>query len=267
MQPTPLELARLVEYGEAEAFVDMYRDAPPELGSQVERIGSAIMLMIPALPIVLFNRILGLGLDEAATMEMVGAVVKPYQDAKINKYGVQLSPLFQPSELPSWLQAQGLSYGGNWAKMYRKPDTTVSVETDLRVESIGRERAADFAQVACASFGMPLFAGPWLNGLVGRTGWSHYLAYDGDVSVACGALFIRNKIGWLGIGGTLPAYRRRGAQGVIMAQRIRDAAVMGCDWVITETGEDTADYPNPSYHNMVRTGFKLAYMRASYVNV
>ena len=51
-----------------------------------------------------------------------------------------------------------------------------------------------------------------------------------------------------------------------MARCIRDAARLDCRWVITETGEDLPDHPNPSYHNMLRAGFKLAYMRPNYVH-
>ncbi len=43
-----------------------------------------------------------------------------------------------------------------------------------------------------------------------------------------------------------------------MARRIRDAAALGCRWMITETGEDLPQQPNPSYHNMLRTGFLLS---------
>ena len=60
--------------------------------------------------------------------------------------------------------------------------------------------------------------------LVDRRGWQHYLAFDGDLPVACGALFVRVEVvTWLGQGGTLPSHRRRGAQGEIMAIRVRDA--------------------------------------------
>ena len=42
---------------------------------------------------------------------------------------------------------------------------------------------------------------------------------------------------------------------------------MGCEWFVTETGEDTVANPNPSYHNMLRTGFKPAYLRPNYLGV
>lgn len=100
---------------------------------------------------------------------------------------------------------------------------------------------------------------------IGRPGWRHYLAFDGDQAVATGALNLRDHIGWLGVGSTLPSHRRRGAQGALMARRVRDGISLGCRWLVTETGEDLPARPNPSYHNMLRTGFTLAYQRLNYV--
>jgi len=100
---------------------------------------------------------------------------------------------------------------------------------------------------------------------VGREGWRHYVAWDGDQPVATGALFVKGKMGWLGFGTTLETHRQRGAQGAIMAQRIQDGIALGCTHLISEAVEDTPEQPNPSYHNMVRTSFKLAYLRTDYV--
>ena len=44
-----------------------------------------------------------------------------------------------------------------------------------------------------------------------------------------------------------------------MARRLCDGARLGCEWFVTETGQDRPDKPNPSFHNMLRTGFKVAY--------
>ena len=47
----------------------------------------------------------------------------------------------------------------------------------------------------------------------------------------------------------------------MFARRLMDARDLGCRMAITETGEDTPDDPNPSLHNMLRTGFQVAYLR------
>jgi hypothetical protein len=92
-----------------------------------------------------------------------------------------------------------------------------------------------------------------------------YIAYAGDVPAGVGSLLISGEWGALLNAATLPEYRRRGAQGAIMARRIRDGLTLGCRWFTTETGEDTPKTPNSSYHNMIRTGFQLAYLRPNYV--
>jgi hypothetical protein len=50
-----------------------------------------------------------------------------------------------------------------------------------------------------------------------------------------------------------------------MTERIREAIRQGCRWIITETGEDIPANPNPSYRNMLRSGFRLAYQRPNYI--
>jgi hypothetical protein len=260
----PIQLAELVEFGEAEAYADMFAVAPTEWGLRVERLGSAIALVAPPIEVLLFNRVLGLGLREPADETQIAEIVARYRRENVGQFGIQLSPIAQPPAVKDWLQNRGLWHTDNWAKVYRAADQPIEIQTDLRVESIGSEYAGDFARVACVAFGMPATLQSWLKNLVKRADWHVYLAFDGEQAAACGALFVRGEVGWLGIEGTLSSQRRRGGQGAIMAQCIRDAARLGCRWVITETGEDLPDRPNPSYHNMLRTGFTLAYQRPNY---
>jgi hypothetical protein len=112
---------------------------------------------------------------------------------------------------------------------------------------------------------MPVDLKPMLAGTVGRPGWHQYIAFDDDLPAAVAALYVRNEVGWLGVAATLAEYRRRGAQGALMARRICDGGKLGCEWLITETGQERPDKPNPSFHNMLRTGFKVAYDRPNYM--
>jgi hypothetical protein len=91
------------------------------------------------------------------------------------------------------------------------------------------------------------------------------MAFRGDDAVASGSLFVHGDVGWISFGSTLPSYRRLGAQGALMARRIREGIAAGCRWLVSEAEEDLPDRPNVSYHNMMRTGFRLAYPRANYI--
>ena len=265
---TPQEVTELVEFGEAHALADWVRAIPPDVarewGGRVEQIGSAIATRVAFGNLWIVNRVIGLGTAEPATEAMVDEIVELYRPAGVD-FAVQLAPGAQPPELPAWLEARGLKRSRNWAKFYRDVEAPPDIPTDLRIEQIGAEERAIYVAAHMEGFGMPPALAPMVEAYVGRPGWKQYLAFDGDRAVAAAALFVHDGVGSLFGASTLPAYRRRGAQGALMARRIRDAAAAGCRWVVTETGEDSAEDPNPSYHNMVRTGFRLAYLRPNYM--
>ncbi len=62
--------------------------------------------------------------------------------------------------------------------------------------------------------------------------------------------------GYLGFAATLADHRRKGAQSALLAARIRRARELGCDVVLTETGELRDDLPGNSYRNILRAGFE-----------
>ena len=49
--------------------------------------------------------------------------------------------------------------------------------------------------------------------------------------------------------------------------RLDLARSLGCDAVVVETAEQTADHSAPSYRNMIRFGFTEAYFRQNYLIV
>lgn len=267
---TPEKIVMLNEIGESDAWANYYLCAPPEFVKkyrlEVRKIGSVWITMIPELDWTFFNRIVGLGIGGTVTETLLDEAVGVLTNAGCKNFIAQLSPLAQPSDLPEWLNARGFTKGRNWAKVYRGNDPAPSVPTELRIESIGEEQPDAFADVALAAFGMPSELRPLINGIANKPGWHHYLAFDEEKPVSAAAMFVKDDIGWLGFGSTLESHRKRGGQGAMFARRIQDGLSLGCKWFVTETGEDTPEAPNPSYHNMLRAGFKLAYMRPNYVH-
>jgi hypothetical protein len=267
---TPEGLAILNESGESHAWADYFLCAPPDFVEShrpgVERIGSIWVTMIPELDWAFFNRIVGLGVGDVATESTLDAAIGVLQSAGCTNYMAQVCPLGQPEELPEWLAARGFIKSRSWAKVFRGNGPAPEISTDLRLESVGREHADAFAHVAATAFGMPPELQPLVAGNVDRPGWHHYLGFDGEQPVSAAAMFVRDDVGWFGFDSTLESHRNRGGQGAMMARRIQDGLALGCKWFVTETGEETEDEPNPSYHNMLRSGFELAYLRPNYVH-
>jgi len=260
-----LAIARMMELTEGAAYADLLRAAPAVWRAQAEETGAGWLLAAPPADLLLFNRLVGCGVERAARRDDVRDAVARLRDAGVHNYGVQVSPAAQPFELTAWLGDEGLVPHDRWAKMFRGDDPAAPARTDLEIREVARRHADAFASVVAAGFGMPPAFHPWLAALVGRPQWRPYLAWDGDTPVAGAALFVQGDVGWLGVASTLPAARRRGAQGALMARRIEDGRALGCRWFVTETGEDTPERPNPSFRNMLRSGFALGYHRANYM--
>jgi hypothetical protein len=222
-------------------------------------------LFAPPLDFVLFNRIVGCGLDGPVAREELRDGLGRYRAAGLKRFGIQLSPAAQPGEVSQWLGQEGLIKRDNWTKVYRGNGIVAEVQTDLEIEPVSYRDANAVGSIACEAFAMPTQLAPWIASLVGRPNWYHYLAWEGTTPLAVAALFVHGQVGWLGIAGTLATARRRGAQSALMARRIRDGISLGCKSFVTETGEDLPTKPNPSFHNMLRAGFKVAYQRPNYL--
>ncbi len=270
-QLTPKEIAILNEFCEAEAWANYCLQAPAtckdQLKVEVKQVGSIWVSMVSALDWAFFNRIVGLGMKEDATESMLDDAIGILQNAGCTNYMAQICPQAQPAgQIPEWLSQRGLLKSRNWAKLYRGNEAAPVVSTSLRVESIGEEFSDAFSEIVLKAFEMPDELKCLIGAPIGKPGWSGYLAFDGKEPVSAAAMFISGETCWLGFGSTLETHRNRGGQGALFARRIADGLKLGCKWFVTEAAEDTPESPNPSYHNMLRTGFKLAYQRPNYVH-
>jgi len=267
--PLTREIAHAIERIEAEATADMLRAAPFwydefHLDLGMHRIGAAAYgFHLEEIDFQTFNRVLCLGVGEPATPAHVDAVLDLYRHTWM-RFPVMLSPYAEPATLPGWLRQRGMrvSRRDRWVKFYRGVEPPPETPTDFRVECIDKKDASLWVVTAHDACYLHRALQLWMSLVVGRPGWRHYLAYDGDFAVACGALYVRDGVGWLGFGGTRRGYQKRGAQSAIIAARIRDAAAMGARLLTVETEEDVyRELPNHSYRNMLRLGFRIAYLR------
>lgn len=68
-------IADLVEHTEAAAYADLFRAAPPSFGLEVLEADGVTALMAPGIDILLFNRVIGLGVGREAWLDQVKALV------------------------------------------------------------------------------------------------------------------------------------------------------------------------------------------------
>jgi GNAT superfamily N-acetyltransferase len=237
-----------LESVEHAAYTDAYR-ASPEL-CELAEIGGAVCLKLPRLEGRIFNRVLGL--DSVDHLEEIA-----------DFYGDTQWWVSDSRGLGAELEARGFAPDYGWMKFSRgvSPRRATSELSVVPVEPSG---AGDFAAVVVGGYGLPGWTDPFAANVVGRPGWSCYVAYDGGQPAGAGALYVDGGVGWLGLSATLPEYRGRGAQSAILAARIEDARRQGCATVVTETGELADDRPSSSYRNILRAGFREAGVRPNY---
>jgi GNAT superfamily N-acetyltransferase len=215
------------------------------------------------------NRALGLGLVEPAT-EAALDEIEAFFGTRGLAYGVPLTPDAQPSKLPAWLEARGFTRGYAWTKFARRAGSRNDLDhlqgTTLRIEEVSAGQAEVFADVFLRAYGVPEVVRPLLEQVPFESGWRCFVAFDGDTPAATGALFVTGSVGWVGAAGTLPEFRRRGAQGALLATRIEAGIAAGCETLVTETGEPIGGEPGNSYRNLVRAGFEPLYVRQNYLS-
>jgi hypothetical protein len=151
-----------------------------------------------------------------------------------------------------------------WAKFYRTTANAPKVTTALAIREVGSDERDLFAGAAAAGFGMPPPMVSWLSQLAGRRHWHTYVSFADREPAGAAALYVRGEFAWLGIGATKPDMRKRGGQSALLAHRLADAAKFGARHATTETGVPQPDQPAPSYTNIHKAGFTVAYVRPNW---
>jgi GNAT superfamily N-acetyltransferase len=182
---------------------------------------------------------------------------------------VPLARTGESDDLGVRLERRGLRHYNNWMRLQRglddlphRPDAPAN---SLDVRRIGSADARVFGHLVATAFNYPPAISPIAGQTIGREHWHHYLAFEGDTPIASGAMYISGEAAWFGFAATDAAYRKRGAQQALILRRLEDAAEAGCKWVSVETAEDTVTRDAPSFRNLRRLGFEIAYGRPNYL--
>jgi GNAT superfamily N-acetyltransferase len=237
-----------LDRAEHAAMSDAFRASPDV--TEVAEIGGVTCLAIRRLPLRFFNRAIGVD-----SVEQLDAISEFYGEAPWWVYDVNgVGPA---------LEERGFTSDYGFMKFNRGVGPR-EARSDLRIVRVDEDDAHDFAGVVLGGFELPDWSAALAANVVGRPGWSCYVAYDSELPAGAGALYVHERTGWLGFGATLPQFRGRGAQSAILAARIEDARRQGCTSVVTETGALEEGRPSSSYRNILRAGFREAGARPHY---
>jgi hypothetical protein len=259
---SPEEIAAM-ERIERETSLALYINAPAivaqELGLACRRIADGALILSRKLDHIMLCRLQGFGVEAPASATVLDEAITVFRNAGIRNWIVQLAP--GADALSHLLAARGFErHPRTWAKFVFAGELP-EARTDLEIREIDRRHAEAFGEIARTAFELPTPAGPWIAGIVGRPRFRTFMAFDNDKPVACGTVYIDGNTSWLGFGATLASHRKRGAQSAILAARIRASRDAGATLISTETGIPHYDEAGPSFKNIQRAGFRVAYER------
>lgn len=237
------------------------------LGLRFRAIGSGIALTLAAVDVLMYHRVLGLGLDAPASGAELEAALRLFQESGARRCMAQPSPLSEAGHMRGLLASRDFVRHNYWIKLIRDVAPVPDAPTDLDIRPLEPEHGPAFGRIVVEALRHPDSLAPWIGALVGRERWWHFGAFDHGEPVATGSLFVSGEIAWLGFGMTRPSHRRHGAQSALIARRIDAARTLGCRWLSVETAADTPEKPNPSTHNLRRLGFRDLYQRWNWVKV
>jgi len=260
----------MLENFEHEGWADFYAAASPELKRELGILhgvrNDIECFAVRARPkSILWNHTMGAGHTAPLTELALSRVIGFFERNEVSG-AICMTPQAATDEAKSLLRHRRFMPGYAYRKFARSAYSAIaSVETDLAVRICQLKEAQQFGDLVAEGFETPTRFGTWISQLVGRPQWHCFMAFDGEIPAATGALYVSNSIGWLTFGATDPDHRRRGAQSALLAARIFEARKLGCHTLVMETGEAPDGVPEASYRNILRAGFERSYLRDNWI--
>ena len=203
-----------------------------------------------------YNRVHLCGAEPGLEPAGLEHLIELFGTAGVKRFFVWLSPGPQMDVARGWLEEVGLSRirRTGYPTLCRESGEPGVFATDVQVREVTRDEVA----AARDQLGDTMWPGYVRS--VGKDGFFHFMAFDGNRPVAIAALCVFEDLGYLFAAATSENDRRRGAQQALIASRVRRAHQIGCSALVSET----LYMLEHSYRNLHRAGFQEAYEKEVY---
>jgi GNAT superfamily N-acetyltransferase len=241
-------------------------DIAAERGVELRDFGPIQASVVADLPNVrMLNLVLGAADREAVEEDHLAAALDWVESREVDCYVPVKPGTAEAKAAEEQLKQRGYELGYAWMKFVRDPSPSDLPEPQgVEIVELAKGEGEPLGRIAAEGFNLPTWAAVLFSDLPGRNGWRCYEARIDGEPQACAAMLIHNGVAEFGIAATLESARGRGCQTALLHRRIEDARAADCHTLFVETGERTTDRPSASYRNILRAGFKEAYLRPNW---
>ena len=184
----------LIEQTEIAAWRDLIDAAPDTFrlarGLQHQDIGGGMAINFQTMPIPLFNRVIGLGLMQPLTQQLIDTIKSFYKHGE--KYLVHYSAPMKPEQGDSLLRKNGFYLAGSWERIVRNGTPLVYGPVEgIEVKRVDESLEKDWVKFLIDTYGFDFYS--WPEAFALRKGWRHYLALRDNKIIACRSFFMTGK--------------------------------------------------------------------------
>lgn len=200
----------------------------------------------------------GLGLDGMPTEASMDLLESFFRDrgAAVSH---EVCPLADAGLLPM-LHQRGYAPVESTSVMFLDPgETAAAPPTDVQVRVAAASERDTWTRTAADGWGLPEPISEMMRTSFGAAGTVAFIAELDGQAIASAAMSIQGSVALLAGASTVPLWRRRGAQGALLASRLAYARDAGCGLVMF-----CAQPGSTSQRNAERTGFRVAYTRTKW---
>ncbi len=227
---------------------------------EIQKFGRATAFTSPVINDTYYNKLLGFGAPDTEMLPLIASYVMAKAAPTLR---VDLLPNEIDETVADSLTSFGLRHVDFQAGFYGLPEIgDIPPPPGVSIQNVDSDADLDlFLELFHGGWDMEAATLPTFQKTMrywkDLPGWHLYLACLDGVARGIGIMFITEEVAYMAVAATLPDFRGRGCEKMLLHHAIRRAKELGCAIIF-----GTCDATSPTARNYDRMGLKLAYHKA-----
>ncbi len=231
-------------------------------GIEIKPFGNATALIVHGIPLPSCNKVMDLS---PVDLDRIPEILACYRQRSIS-FRFDMCPYDSTEEIESTLTRHGFHEAEWQSTVYGRPGPRLEeAPAGIAVRTLKPHQVEMFARLYGWAYyegqvshpGLARFRSDGIVARYERPGWHFYIAFADGVPAGGAALFIDGVVATLAGAATQDRFRGRGIQTALLRHRIKDAAELGAEIVVSRCAMGSK-----SERNLRRAELRLAYHKS-----